>query len=218
MLEDLDHAQEIADCTDLLLKKAGAYGCLPTPVDDLVAAASLEQSDESPWADLFLKRAPAHVRKAIAPLRSKIQAILDRREKVVHLNPDIEHRGRRRFKLLHEVSHELYPWQRELAFADDDYTLSWRTNSLFEREANQGAAELFFQRQIFAQVAADYEIGLAAVVHLSEKFGASIHATFRRICRDTPCDHVRRRSQIALNYQACQRIPASRGRSFGCFS
>ncbi len=51
---------------------------------------------------------------------------------------------------------------------------------LFEQEANQGAAELLFQRELFRQIAADYEIGCGAIVELAEKFGSSMHAAFRR--------------------------------------
>ena len=45
---------------------------------------------------------------------------------------------------------------------------------------HQGAAELLFQREMFRQMAANYQIGVAAVVELANMFGASIHSAFRR--------------------------------------
>lgn len=65
-------------------------------------------------------------------------------------------------------------------YADDDSILSSSTDRLFEQEANQAAAELLFQREVFTRVANDYEIGIASVIELSQKFGSSIHAAFRR--------------------------------------
>lgn len=180
MFEDLESSLEIVRLTERLLRKASAHGRLPTPVDDLVTAAGLSEPKESLLSDSLLRSAPDYIRKAIAPLRSKVQAILDRREREVHLRPGIEKSGQGNFKKLHEVAHDLFPWQSDLAYADDNSTLSWSTRILFEQEANQGSAELLFQREFFRQVASDYSIGIAAVIELSEVFGASIHATFRR--------------------------------------
>lgn len=180
MLEDLESGRDIARLTENLLIKADARGRLPTPVDDIVAAAGLAEPTESLLSPSNLERAPLHIREAMARVRFKVRAVLDRREREVHLDPGIEHSGRRGFKKLHEVTHDILPWQRGLAFVDDDFTLSPAVRSLFEREANQGAAELYFQRDFFRRVDADYTIGMASVVELSKTFGPSIHSTLRR--------------------------------------
>ncbi len=181
MLQDLESAEDIVEATEQLLDKAGARGRLPTPVDDIVAAARLEEPKESLLSDSVLSRAPEHLRVAMTRVRSKVLAILDRKAREVHLNPTVvDNPGQRNFKRLHEVSHDIFPWQTKLAYADDDLTLRWSTEILFEQEANQGAAELLFQRELFRQMAADYEIGCGVAVELAEKLGASIHATFRR--------------------------------------
>jgi len=109
-----------------------------------------------------------------------VSAVLDRRAKEIHISPEIQHEGRRRFKQVHEISHHILPWQSELAYADDYTTLSWSTRSQFEREANQGGAELLFQRRLFTEMAAQYKIGFAAIVDLANQFGSSYHAAFRR--------------------------------------
>ena len=180
MLEDLRSGAEIARLTDDLLHRADAYDRFPTPVDDIVVAAQLAEPEHSLLSDFVLARAPRHLREAIAPLRRKVRALLDRRAREVHLDPTIDNETQRRFKRCHEVSHDLYPWQRALAYADDDTTLSFATRILFEREANQGAAELLFQRDRYRDVAADYAIGIAAIIEIASTFGVSIHASFRR--------------------------------------
>jgi hypothetical protein len=180
VLEELDSATEITKATERLLAAASARGRLPTPVDDLVAAADLVEPQESILSESMLRRAPKHIRDAVAPFRFKIRALLDRKAREIHVAPGIEHPAQRDFKRLHEVVHDILPSQRKLAYADDHKTLSWMTNLRFEQAANQGAAELLFQRELFRQVAADYQIGMAAVVELAEMFGASIHAAFRR--------------------------------------
>jgi AraC-like DNA-binding protein len=74
---------------------------------------------------------------------------------------------------------------------------------MFEREANQGGSELLFQRDIFRDVAAEYEIGIASIVELSEKFGASIRATLRRFA-ETHNDNV---SAFVLDRQPISTSP-----------
>ncbi|MCW2921570.1 MAG: hypothetical protein JWL76_1444 [Thermoleophilia bacterium] len=178
MLEDLDSADEIKRLTRRLLDEAGAAGRLPTPVDDIIEAAGLHQPSESIF-DL-IESAPAHLQQKLRGMRHKVQAALDRRSREIYVNPDIHVEGKRRFNKLHEVSHDIYPWQQALIEIDTPATLSWQTQQTFEREANQGAAELLFQRELFRSIAADYEVGFAPILELAETFGASIHATFRR--------------------------------------
>lgn len=182
MLTDLDSGEEIARITEHLLREADAAGRWPTPVDDLVAAANLQEPRESPFDASILARAPRYLRKAVELVggSEKIRALLDRRERTVHVAPTIDNKGRRAFLRLHEVTHDLLPWQSELAYADNAATLSWQTQRLFEREANQGAAELLFQRDRFRRIAAEYAIGMAAVIDLANRVGASLRATLRR--------------------------------------
>jgi hypothetical protein len=181
MLEDLDSGAQIARLSEKLLRRADAAGRWPTPVEDIVAASELEETQTSPFSIATLKRAPKHLRRAVELIDShKIRAILDRRERTVHLDPSIEHHGRRAFLKLHEVSHDLLPWQRALAYADDDVTLSPSYHRLSEREANQCAAELLFQGERFRAMAAEYAIGIGAVSELATTVGSSMRATLRR--------------------------------------
>jgi hypothetical protein len=205
MLEDLRSGREMGRLTDRLLRAAGAYDRFPTPVSDIVAAAELSEPEQSLLADQVFANAPRHIREAVAPFRRKIRALLDRKAREIHLDPAIDHDGQRAFKRLHEVTHDICPWQQQLAHADDDLTLSWATHALFEREANQGAAELLFQRDRFRDAAADYAIGTAPIVELAERFGSSLHAAFRRYVET----HRAPLAGLVLEVSPCSRDPLS---------
>lgn len=172
--------EKIRAHTERLLRQADAVDRWPTPVEDILAASKLEEVAESPFSASMIARAPEHLRHAVRLLKTgKVRAVLDRRARVVHIDPSIDNAGRRHFVALHEVTHDLLPWQRELAYADNDASLSPSVRRTFEREANQGAAELFFQGPRFAKIAANYEIGIGAVDALHKHTGASLRATLR---------------------------------------
>jgi IrrE N-terminal-like domain len=143
----------------------------------------------------------------LARVSSKVHAVLDRRTREVHVNPATDLAGQQAFKRLHETSHELFSWQHIDAggdgFADDRWTLSHRTHVLFEREANQGAAELLFQRERFTHMAADYAVSFASIIELADTFGSSIHATFRRYVET----HRGALAGVVLATGPCERKP-----------
>jgi hypothetical protein len=64
--------------------------------------------------------------------------------------------------------------------------LSATTNRLFEREANQGAAELLFQRDRFSRDAGDLEVSIAAIWNLAQRYGSSFHAAVRHYAETHP--------------------------------
>jgi hypothetical protein len=180
MLSDLASGGRIVQEVERVLRQANVRGQLPTPVDAIVAAAGLQRGSEDIFDEKTLARAPQELRDAVKGLTGKVRAMLDRREREVYVHPAIQIEGRRNFQTLHEVGHDVLPWQSALAYADDEKRLSWSTKIKFEREANQAAAEFLFQRNVFTQMAADYAIGFAGVIELCDKIGASIHAGTRR--------------------------------------
>jgi hypothetical protein len=207
VFEDLDSHKDIARLTDRLLRTADAYGHLPTPVEDILAAADLEEAPDTFLSESSIATMPAHLRGVLRRVSGKVHAALDRKTRVVHINPATDLVGQKAFKRLHETSHDLFPWQHieegKIGFADNEMTLSPRTTILFEREANQGAAELLFQRERFAEIAADYAVGCATVIELAELFGASRHATFRRYVES----HRGTVAGVVLGPRPCEREP-----------
>jgi IrrE N-terminal-like domain len=180
MLCDLASGSRIVQEVERVLEEADVRGELPTPVDAIVAAAGLQRGSDDIFDEKTLARAPKELCDAVKGLTGKVRAMLDRREREVYVHAQIQIEGRRNFQTLHEVGHDVLPWQSALAFADDEFRLSWSTRIKFEQEANQAAAEFLFQRDLFTQMAADYAIGFAGVIELCDKIGASIHAGTRR--------------------------------------
>lgn len=180
MLRDLSSRDEIVASAERLMRAAQIRDELPTPVDRLLEVAKLSRGSDDLFADETIERAPAHVRDAIRKLRGRVHAVLDRRTRTVYVDPAISHEGRRRFRALHEIGHAILPSQNDPAHADDERTLSWLSTVKDERDANQCGAELLFQRELFAQMAREYEPSLGAVTELGDLFGASYQATLRR--------------------------------------
>lgn len=180
MLADLPSGDDIAEHVGRLLRLAEVGERLPTPVEDIVDAAGLTKTDEIFISESMLSRAPATMRRLLRSVVTKIAGVLDRRERVIQI-ASTNSAERERFVTCHEVTHAILPWQADLAvLGDNRRTLSPRVTNLFEREANQGAAEILFQQDMLERMARDYPILISTPVVLAECFGASIHATFRR--------------------------------------
>jgi hypothetical protein len=129
--------------------------------------------------------------------------MLDRQERSVYVNPEIQHEGRRRFRSLHEVGHDILPSQQRPAYADNARSLSWVTHLKDEQDANQTAAELMFQRDLFRRMASEYQVGMAAVVELADRFGASYQASLRRYAET----HRAAVAGIVLDHSPCAADP-----------
>lgn len=203
MTHEVPRAEDIRKAAEKLLLKADVNGRLPTPVDDIIAAAGLVEPEHSLLSDFVLEQAPAHLRSKIRKLRLKVRAVLDRQAREIHIDPTIHIRGQIVFKKLHEVGHDICPWQRDPGYADDDETLSWSVDRRSEREANQAAAELLFQRTLFHDMAAHYEIGIAATLELAELVGSSGHASFRRFIET----HRWALAGVVMDVSPCSRDP-----------
>jgi hypothetical protein len=87
------------------------------------------------------------------------------------------------------VIHRIAPWQHIKYTEDDELTLDVRCETLFESEANYGAAEILFQCDRFETESRDYDLSVASALHLADKYEASCHSTLRRFVeRDhRPC-------------------------------
>lgn len=173
-------AADIRKAAKRLLIRADAFEVFPTPVDRIVEVAGLARSDEWLLDESKIKLARAEIRGILRGLRRKIRGTLDRPDRVIYVDSGLDP-NKQRFVALHETTHHLLPWQNEmLVFADNDETLSRRIQRRYEQEANQGAAELLFQLDVFDKIARDYPTTLATPVELSQLVGASIHSSIRR--------------------------------------
>lgn len=206
---------EIRKAANALLLKADVAERLPTPVDDLVTAAGLMQVDDYEIDESLIQKMPRFLRGVVRSAARKVTGLLDRRERVIHIDQTLNDR-RRNFVKLHEISHDIFPWQKDLlVLADTSKTLSPSIKMLFEREANQGAAELFFQVDLLARIARDYPLHRSTPFELGELFGSSAHAAFRHwigshpgcVCGFVLDKHYVARGEIVFKRLEC--VPSS---------
>jgi len=161
-----------------LLRAAEVGSQLPTPKARILACARLVETGELDLAEYeqsFSEKASGFFYKAM----KKVLGFLDRRTKQIYVDPQL-HDSRKRFVTFHEVIHRVVPWQHIERTEDDELTLNFSCNTLFESEANYGAAEILFQCDRFETEARDYGLSVASALHLSDKYEASCHASLRR--------------------------------------
>lgn len=181
MTTQLENIEDIRRIATTLLRRADAGDRLPTPVDDIVEVVGLLEVDDYVLTESKISQAPLALRKLLRSAARKVRGALDRRERVLHVSPNVHVPAQRQFVRCHEVMHDALPWQRDLlVLGDTAQTLAPDIELLFEREANQGGAELLFQLDLLAKVARDYPTDITTPVALAKMFGASIHATFHR--------------------------------------
>lgn len=161
-----------------LLRAAEVGSCLPTPKTQILACARLIETGELDLAEFresFSDRAKDFFHRAFG----KVRGFLDRRSKQIYVDPEL-HDSRKLFVTYHEVAHRVLPWQHIDLTEEDDQTLSLGCDTLFESEANYGAADILFQCERFENEARDYELSVASALHLGTKYEASCHSSLRR--------------------------------------
>lgn len=183
MIEDFTK-KEIDKISYQLLKSSKALDIFPTPVDDILKYSDFvveNKIDLSKIQPGFLESLKDKSLKTLQSGLSKINGIFDRTEKIIYIDIGLDKNlGRKNFVRLHEVGHGVLDWQNEVTLAlDNDDTLSEDFVDQFESEANYFASVTLFQHDRFLAEAEKLQFGLSAVMALRQKFGASVHSTFR---------------------------------------
>jgi len=176
-------ARAVSDEVSKLLRAADVRDLLPTPKDQILACARLIETGELELKDYeqsFSDKASGFLHKAM----KKILGFLDRRTKRIYVDPNL-HESRQTFVAYHETIHRILPWQNITYTEDDsstlnDLNLDLSCETIFECEANYGAADILFQCDRFEIEARDYELSVASALYLAQKYGASRHSTLRR--------------------------------------
>ncbi|MEZ0007153.1 Zn-dependent peptidase ImmA (M78 family) [Flavobacterium sp. 28YEA47A] len=168
-----------------ILKSSKSLDVFPTPVEKIVQHSELYIAGGIDLKSLEKKYKSSYFSDALKSGLSKIRGFLDRREKVIYLDMD-QISSRKNFVTLHETGHNVLPWQsKTLEFLDDDETLDPDTQEEFEQEANYFASVTLFQNDRFENHVKKFELGMPSVIQLSNHFGASVHATFRRYVEES---------------------------------
>lgn len=176
--------QDIREWSHELLVSSRCIDVFPTPADKLAAFIDLKVSpqDLSKVTPIYINGDSSIFKKLLGQLRG----LLVREAKIIYLDRSCN-LERQRFTLLHEVGHNL-PWQVAIAsmHADDDFTLSPEAKEQFEAEASYFASETMFQGGKFAEMVKDEPLTIQTAIKVSPFFGASIHATLRRLVEFSP--------------------------------
>jgi Zn-dependent peptidase ImmA (M78 family) len=175
-------AQSIKDIDKIVydvLKNSKSLGVFPTPIDKIVSYSELicrSDIDITKIESSYLSKASDALFRAM----SKVRGLLNRNTKEIYL--DLSQLGSRQsFVKLHEVGHEIIPWQKKIhEFLDDDDTLDCETKEQFEAEANYFASGALFQLDRFIDEMKKLQLGLPSAMQLAKLFGSSTHAALRR--------------------------------------
>lgn len=172
---------EVSALAERLLRKSGAVGVLPTPIEDLIASAGIKDvQDSESFMEQHLASLPEKAQAAFKSAMQKIRGIADLREEAIYV-PTATTVPRVRFAKAHELGHQILPWQKlNPAYQDDNRSLSSEAEDLFDIEANHFAAEIIFQGYRFAKRVRDYRPSFDAIFLLADEHCVSKHATLRR--------------------------------------
>jgi hypothetical protein len=180
-----DTAPELIKLADRALRRAGAVGRLPTPIEDLIKAAHITaESDTEGAVARFLSMLNEQSRASFKAAMQKMRGIADLRGRAIYVPSDKA--PRELFANAHEFAHEDIPWHKVITddvaafYTDDDYSLGPDVQDKFDIEANFYASEVIFQGKRFAAHARDYQPSFDAVFVLADLHGASRQATLRR--------------------------------------
>ncbi len=132
-----------------------------------------------------LHLAPASLEEILADsnlpedARDKIDGFVDLNARIVCLRGDL-HPHQRRTGLLHELAHDILPWQRELLLSNYcSIFLPPELQREFELEANRFAVECTFFGDRFVELAKSHPHHLSTAVGFAGDHCASFESTFR---------------------------------------
>jgi hypothetical protein len=145
------------------LRRSGALGVLPTPLEAVLEAAGVGER-----VDLArIPGRPAFAERLLGAIWFEERALfVDRRQS----------EPRRRFTEAHEAVHLLCPWHAATLRLDTAAELFGTWSQGIEAEANYGAGQLIFQGGSFHVEALGCERSLRTPFALAARFGASRHA------------------------------------------
>lgn len=171
-----------------LLHRSDAWGVVPLPLNDVLAAAKLKVAPYSVFDPRSIKAYIAakgtQVAKTIKSAIGKIFGILDASEEIIHIDDSLTP-GKQLFLTLHETGHFELPHQRKLFrfFEDSEQELEPSIADQFEREANNFARFVMFNGDAFKQRAADMPLAFASIKKLQSQFKTSLYASIREYAR-----------------------------------
>lgn len=186
---DIHTQKDIEKISYDVLKCSKCLDVFPTPVEKIVSYSCLTVNfniDLSGIHPDYDSRTTDTLKKALG----KVQGVLDRREKVIMLDLT-QGQPKRNFVTLHEVGHDVLPWQQKCfeILEDDESSFDNDVHEEFEAEANFFASSTLFQGNRFIGEMDKLDFSIKSSMTLAKLFGSSIHAAIRRYveCSQNRC-------------------------------
>lgn len=166
------------------LQQASVLGVLPTPVEQIMAAARVREIEEDVLNPTFVEKLLSKAQKAGGVVKralTKVVGLFHASEGLIFIDRTIK-LVKQRFVRLHESAHGFLPWQRPLyaVVEDCEKSLDPETADLFDREANVFASEVLFQLNTFRDMAEEKPFSIWTPVRLATTFNASLYASIRQ--------------------------------------
>jgi Zn-dependent peptidase ImmA (M78 family) len=166
------------------LREASALGIFPTPIEQIMSVARVEEVKEDVLNPSFVEKLRAKVLQAGHAVKravDKVLGLFHASEGLIFIKQSLI-AVKRRFIGLHEAGHGFLPWQRPMyALVEDcERALDASTAELFDREANVFASEVLFQLDTFRDMAEGERFEIWAPVRLAKKFNASNYSSIRQ--------------------------------------
>ncbi len=188
-INPLTSQEKVQDIAYDILKQSKSVGVFPTPTDKIAKYTELQIS-ESRYIERIPKNYISKSKDILKHALKKVNGILDRKKKTIYVDSNLIP-PRRNFIKLHEVGHDVLPWQREMfeILEDDEISLSSDAKEEFELEASYFASEVLFQGRYFDELIKKHPLEIGTPIALAQKFGASYHATMRKFveCSSKRC-------------------------------
>jgi Zn-dependent peptidase ImmA (M78 family) len=166
-----------------ILKSSNSLDVFPTPVDKIVEYCEFHLADKNGFHNIPNNYVPKKL-DAFNRMVKKIWGVFDREEKAIYVDSSLPH-VKQNFIKLHEAGHGIIPWQKEIKYLDNEYTLSFEVKETFESEANYFASGSLFQLKRFDDEMSKLPLEIGSPMALARKFGGSNHAAIRRYAEVT---------------------------------
>ena len=186
-LLDSEQQRTIRRHAEEALKRAGVWGCVPTPIESVLEAAQVVVADEEVLSESFLTKIRKRSGNALRRALSKVLGVLDAAARIIYIDKSVI-LVRQTFLKLHETAHAVLPWQQKLYVAAEEceLTIAPDVSEHFEREANAFASEILFHLDEFSKESNDHKFGILVPVNLSKRYRSSVYAAVRRYVTGNP--------------------------------
>lgn len=163
------------------LAEANAFGVFPTPIEDIMEAAKVEEVKEDVLNENFITKLRKEAGSALRRALKKVIGLFDSRSGLIFIDQTLM-AVKKTYVRLHETGHAFMAWQREMyaVVEDSEDNLTSDVAELFDKEASVFASEVLFQGDSFINESSSSDFNIKVPINLAKKYGASVYASIRQ--------------------------------------